>query len=138
MTRTEWAHEYKRLCTAFSKKAHTDESAEYFTALQSFHGACVHDAVSRAIREAKYYPKAAELTEFARAARHAYSGPTAVCETCHGSTWTQHPCDGVVAHKDGPVPTDHGRFCGVGDVPHQHHAYARRCHVCWVRVEGAA
>lgn len=140
MERSSWVHEYKRLLTAFGKKTNTEQSAEYFLALQPHTGACVHDAITSAIRESKYWPTPADLVERAKTARHNHQVPVSACDVCHGSTWTQHPCDGVT-HADGGLPIrpiNPSRFCGHGDIVHQWHDYARRCYQCWQPMEQAS
>jgi hypothetical protein len=129
--RVSWQHQYKRLLTAYGKKANADQSAEFFAAVQSSGAAAVHDGISAAIREGKYFPTVAELLAAVRNASHRHAQPVVKCEACDGSTWAQHTCDGVTASKDGPLVTNRAHFCGVGDTPHQTHAYARRCGQCW-------
>lgn len=133
MDKPSWQHQYKRLLTAFGKKANQEQSAEFYDALRSHTSAAVHDGVSAAVREGKYFPTVAELLAQVRNASHRHQAPSEVCETCQGSSWTQHPCDGVLnasAQGERPRPANLAHYCGVGDVPHQWHAYARRCH-CW-------
>lgn len=138
MDRLAWTHQYKRLLTAFGKKANPEQSAVYFTALSHFVGASVHDAVTQAIKDAKFWPTPAELVERARTAQHAHRVPATACDVCHGSTWEQFRCDGVTSTKEGPRVTNHAQFCGVGDAPHQDHGYASRCRQCWVSLERTA
>jgi len=133
MDKPSWQHEYKRLLTAYGKKANQEQSAEFYAALASHTGAAVHDGTSTAIREGKYFPTVAELLAQVRNASHRHTAPVDVCETCQGSSWTQHQCDGVLpasAQGERPRPANLAHFCGVGDCPHQWHGYAKRCH-CW-------
>lgn len=144
MERTQWGHQYRRLLTAFTKKSNAEQSGEYFLALQPYPGACVHEAITGAIREAKYWPTAADLVERARLARHSHQVPASACDVCHGSTFTQHMCS-----PETPCGADHP---AIERVPifkpnpahttwierSYMHQYARRCWQCWPSNERAS
>lgn len=132
MDRTSWQHQYKRLLTAYGKKASPDQSAEFFSAVQSSTGAAVHDGVSACIREGKYFPTVAELVAAVRNAGHKHAAPQATCEVCDNSTWIPHECAGVAAPDAAakPAPVDRAHYCGR-DWVHGAHSYARRCYQCW-------
>jgi len=133
MDRLDWQHQYKRLLTAFGKKANPDQSAEYFSALKDLTAACVHDAVSSAIKDAKFWPTAAELMERGRNARHQQQPQSkAACAQCDGSTWQSHQCDGMATDKDTQrvLPLNRAHACDR-NFAHAPHDFARRCVACW-------
>lgn len=130
--RVGWQHQYKRLLTAYGKKASQEQSAEFFAALQGCTSAAVHDGVSACIREGKYFPTVAELLAAARNAGHQHKAPLATCDVCQNSTWITLHCAGVSA-PDGatkPAPVDRSHYCGR-DWVHSDHDWAVRCHQCW-------
>ncbi len=132
MDRVGWQHQYKRLLTAYGKKASQEQSAEFFTALQGSTSAAVHDGVSSCIREGKYFPTVADLLAAVRNAGHKHAAPQATCDVCQNSTWIEHQCAGVTA-PDGatkPAPVDLANYCGR-DWVHADHGYMRRCYQCW-------
>ena len=133
MERDVWMREYKRLTTAFGKKPNAEQAAVFFDSLRHFAASCVAEAVGQVIREAKYFPTPADVSEKARAVRTSAALPIATCDVCANSTWTTHHCAGVSA-PDGrtkPAPVDRGQYCGR-DWVHADHVYVRRCRQCWV------
>ena len=139
MDRVQWQHQYKRLLTAFAKKNNPDQSAEYFNALKDLSSAVIHDAVSSAIKDAKYWPTAAELMERGRTARHQHSETKAACAQCDGSTWQSHQCDGMATDPETQrvVPLTRAHCCDR-NFAHSPHDYARRCVACWAPMESVA
>lgn len=137
MDRITWQHEYKRLLTAYGKKAQADQAAEFFAAVQSSTSAAVHDGVSAVIREGKYFPTVADLVAAVRNAGHKHAAPKATCDICANSTWEQFHCAGVTATgpETKPLPVDRANYCGR-DWVHADHDYARRCRQCWTFMNG--
>lgn len=132
MERDVWMREYKRLTTAFGKKTSAEQAAVFFESLRSHAAACVAEAVSQVIREAKYFPTPADIAEKARAVRTSSAVPRATCDVCENLTWITLHCAGVSA-PDGatkPAPVDRSHYCGR-DWVHTDHAFAVRCHQCW-------
>ena len=128
----QWAKEYKRLLTAFSKPTSSEQARLYFQELRGYPFGAVVTAVTGAIRDGKYWPTPAELIERARLSRPRETTHGAVCEACQGSTWVETPCDGV-SHGEPqtrPSPVHRGRVCRTDDVMHAAHLMATRCPGC--------
>ena len=134
MEREQWAKEYQRLCTAYSKSPNTEQARVYFAALDVYPVAVVADAVTEAVRESRGFPTAADLSERALRIRKARPVvPAGACDRCHGSTWIALHCAGVSAESAtaAPMPVERHHYCGRNWV-HADHGFAVRCDQCWV------
>lgn len=142
MTLQEWTPLYSRLCAALGRKETPAQLRAYFDAMHSFPAFVVTEAVVTASSRTwpPTHPHAGELREIAVGIRRAKVAPASMCDVCHGSTWTQHHCEGVTHAVDGlPIrPISLARFCGHGDIVHQAHEFAVRCYQCWQPMERAS
>lgn len=142
MDRAQWAHEYGRLCRAFSKDVNPEQAAVYFDALRTHPHARVGDAVSSALREMKRFPPVADLLERIRNAKQTYLLPARACDVCGGSTWTIHKCTpempcGADHPKVERMPVYRPGSTEYRERPYMHD-YARRCYQCWQPMEQTA
>jgi hypothetical protein len=106
-----WWDCYDKLTKAYQKTKDTEQSKIYFEALQTVPGPVIRLAISKTIREEKYWPNPATIRDYCDGATHDLMLPASSCQNCHGSTWVPAP-DRVLYERT--------------------YQFVRRCPECWV------